>query len=106
MTVGVDDVDCSQIVSVPIQHSLDCHASNLQAELGILLKQVTRSPAEGARVGRSSLRNIEGQIEEPGILCGGKPTPMITRFSQAQQNLLRVAGGVFTGEHAVGCKPC
>src|ERR1035441_6939464 len=98
MTVGVDDVDCSQIVSVPFQHLLDCHASNLQTELGILFKQVTRCAAERAWVSRSGLRKIQRQIEEPGILRGSKPTTAVAaQFSQIQQNLLRVAGGGFPG---------
>jgi len=91
---------------LPLQHLLDCHASNLQAELGILFKQVTRSAAERASVGRSSLSEVERQIQEPGILRGSKPTTAVTQFSRAQQNLLRIAGGVFPGDHPVGGKLC
>src|ERR1039458_1142136 len=107
MTVGVDDVECSQIVSVAIEHSLYCHASNLQAELGILFKQVTRCAAERAWVGRSGLRKIDSQIEESGILRGGGPVPWVTtRLGQVKKNLPWVASRILPRYQAKGRKPC
>lgn len=59
----------------------------------------SRDARLSVRGGRTGLSKIECQIEEPGILRGREPPTSATKFNQIQQNLLRLASGVFPGDH-------
>ena len=46
MVKGIEDIDSSQIVAVPLEDSLEGEPAHLQTEAGVLLEEVERCAAE------------------------------------------------------------